>query len=470
MSEGKFCCVLFRSKSFYFYFFIFFSGRSRRSVSKRVSERHETLSKLVSLRGGKHKYELTEEEAVYDEVDQEEYASLVSKRQRDDWIVDDDGSGYAEHGREIFDDEYEQEEYEEDEPAGGGSKGGKKSNKYKLQSARSRQNLVEPPKGDIRSMFSSMQRSSAASKMSSMGKAEYKSSGAALKKSLNDVQIDTDAIDSIVETTLKPKPLKDGFSTPQALRLKKRGLTPTLTSYGSAQSALKRKSFTPLSASTSSTATGSQTRNIFAGSGPPLKKRVLEFNFDDIIEKEEEADSKKENSNGISSTSTGKATTKQTAVVKEEPMDDYDDIDNDLMLPDNSAYDDNDFEDVKPDAKEKLAAKSGPQSKLEEEVWVSCTASSSTNGQSNKSEASAAANFLPKEIAFETDEEGNKLIHFFWFDAFTDQNRNTDAVYLFGKVWVEQIKKFVSASVCSKFTSQGDLIFIISNFPFFVYS
>nr|XP_032834404.1 DNA polymerase alpha catalytic subunit-like [Petromyzon marinus] len=81
------------------------SSRSRRDKKDKAG-RSAALEKLRKAKAGeKVSYEVEDVTRVYDEVTEEEYSNRVRDRQDDDWIVDDDGIGYVEDGREVFDDE-----------------------------------------------------------------------------------------------------------------------------------------------------------------------------------------------------------------------------------------------------------------------------------------------------------------------------------------------------------------------------
>ncbi len=73
-----------------------------------MASRAARLAELRSLRAsGKTRlatYEVTEEERLYEEVDEESYKKVVRNRlDRDDFVVDDNGEGYADDGREEWD-------------------------------------------------------------------------------------------------------------------------------------------------------------------------------------------------------------------------------------------------------------------------------------------------------------------------------------------------------------------------------
>lgn len=75
-----------------------------------MSSRADTLARLRALRKsgktGFSAYEVQDAEDIYETVDEEGYKKVVRSRlDEDDFVVDDNGGGYADDGREDWQDE-----------------------------------------------------------------------------------------------------------------------------------------------------------------------------------------------------------------------------------------------------------------------------------------------------------------------------------------------------------------------------
>lgn len=67
--------------------------------------RFAAMERLRQLKGTKNKCQVEDQvDDVYEVVDEREYAKRAQEKYGDDWI-EDDGTGYAEDGRDFFEDE-----------------------------------------------------------------------------------------------------------------------------------------------------------------------------------------------------------------------------------------------------------------------------------------------------------------------------------------------------------------------------
>lgn len=69
---------------------------------------------------------------------------------------------------------------------------------------------------------------------------------------------------------------------------------------------------------------------------------------------------------------------------------------------------------------------------------------------SNVSEASVEVQVDTSQLPLSTNKNGEKVLRFFWLDAFEDNFKHPGIVYLFGKIWIESANCHVSCCIIVK--------------------
>ncbi|XP_070462357.1 DNA polymerase alpha catalytic subunit isoform X11 [Equus przewalskii] len=367
----------------------FVASRSRRE-KKSKKGRQEALERLKKAKAGeKYKYEVEDLTSVYEEVDEEQYSKLVQARQDDDWIVDDDGIGYVEDGREIFDDDLEDDALDSHEKAG-------KDDKARNKDKRNVKKAVVTRPNSIKSMFMASAGRKTADKAVDLSKDDL------LGDILQDLNSEPPQITPPPVMILKKKRSTGASLNPFSVH------TPKAVPSGKTASAVSRKepSLTPV----------------------PLKR--AEFAGEPVLalctdEKEE---------SGAMDFEDGDF---------DEPMDAVE-VDMETVAAKTWDQEREPAEGVKHEADPGKGTTSYLESFLPD---VSCWDIDQEDDSSfSAQEVQVDSNHLP--LVKGADEE--QVFQFYWLDAYEDQYNQPGVVFLFGKVWIELAETYVSCCVMVK--------------------
>ncbi|XP_021372053.1 DNA polymerase alpha catalytic subunit-like [Mizuhopecten yessoensis] len=392
-------------------------GRSKRQKIDKKGK-FAALQRLREAKaaGVKNKYEEKEDQQVYDIVDEDEYSKIVQERQEDDWIVDDDGSGYVEDGREIFDDELD-----DSAPAASKKKGDKKKTKNP--------NIVRPgtkPKANIKSMF--------------MAQA---ATGGSKKKVEKDVSLAGDELLGDLMEELHNGPSDSIIPVP--IKLKKRGHASNKSPYNpfstSVKPAVRNKPAPPAPAPLRIKQEIKQEPGVVLSVKPVKKRRPLPCpNIpdpqDDFKEDFDEVDSM--------DVDTVQNINDDSGLVE------LDDIDFDEEVDEKSTKVKAKEEPVTMTlVKPKVEPKSEPVVVIPFETF-STSWGSYSDSQSEPIVSQTDVQVDTSKLPLVTNEAGEQVLRFYWLDAYEDPYNNPGTVYLFGKVWIDSAKTHVSCCVTVK--------------------
>ncbi|XP_038050658.1 DNA polymerase alpha catalytic subunit-like [Patiria miniata] len=403
--------------------------RSKRAVSNKKNSRLAALERLKETKrgsGSKFKYELEDMQNVYDEVDEDEYSKVVRDRQDDDWIVDDDGAGYVEDGREIFDDDL----YGDDEKAAGKGKKGKESTAPKDSKKLNVKKPSVSKSHDIKSMFKM-----GASKQRKPEKEVSLADDELLGDILTDLHNDK-------QDVFKPLPIK------RKVRTSGSGPSPSTN----------RNPFskTPTRPHPST----SQPRSVdYDMSSPAIIPKQRPQGRQTIVKREMDPETEEP----------AKRHKRSEVVIKEEPKDEIEEFSEmsedqghgfENMDFDNNEIDNFDSEDIsQATVKEELNTSQEPEvndkgraqkPNVHPDVCSSSGWETIREEAEDKDEVAADIQVDCSSLPMTTNDSGDQVLRFFWMDAYEDPYHQPGTVYLFGRVWIESAKTHVSCCLSVK--------------------
>ncbi|KAJ8375624.1 hypothetical protein SKAU_G00062040 [Synaphobranchus kaupii] len=374
-------------------------SRSRREKREKVGRKSALEQLKAAKRGEKLKYEVEDLTSVYEEVDEEQYSRMVRKRQDDDWIIDDDGAGYVEDGREIFDDDLE------DDALGKGTSGQSGSKAIGSKDKKNVKKVAAIKPNSIKSLF-----------MASNVK----------KPAERDVDLSKDdLLGDLLQDLHSEKPSLLTPSPVISLKMKKpRGVPQNPFSV---QPKAPKDSPSPM---------GSKVRAVGAAARPaPAAPAPRAF---------------PPPSRTPPTTQTKKVKVEEPANADEVALQ-FDDGDFDEPM-DVGGAEEEELEEVKEEMQPEpqTVVKEEPKTEVQNPPFhpgMSCWAAM---GEGETSEPVVEVQVDPSQLPLVVGSDGELAFRFYWLDAFEDQFNQPGVVYLFGKVWIESAKAHVSCCLAVK--------------------